>query len=719
MKGKRKSGFYVFLFLIFLLIGQDGFSQAISPLFFGQNSWMPDSTGTTALNGKVHQTWGIIKESGAQSIRFGGIASDRDKPTNFQYLKMIDSIRANGMEPIIQVSYWNGKYSAQQAAELVKFINVTNSRKIKYWSIGNEPDHSSTYGISNSSEVAPYIKSFSSAMKAEDSNIKIIGPDCAWYNKSIIYGLTTPGGPDDITGKNPAGHYYIDIISFHEYPFNGTQSREEVLSNITSDQKFESKLIDLKSRLNQCNNFHGRNSLNSLKMAVTESNINFKNSNSDHLQGSGATSFIGGQFWAELLSVAMKHEVEFINFWSVIEGNNTALNIGYLDRTTLSKQPTFYHFKLLADNFSGNYCNGKSNQGSVKVFGSKNGKQISVMILNQSLSENYSYAIKLNNDAISGSEAVKLNIDANLNKEYQDEISNQSTTLLVFNANGDLIRKCEYKLNGHANQGLTPECIEIAPPLTAAITAPSTNICGNKSVDLTAVTNQEATYQWKKDNHLIRDAVSKTYTVNTAGVYSVVVKNGPATTTSDPLEITASDIPSAIISYEGDLNICNASNVKLSVNAGNKCDYTWKLNSENISSSNQCDFIATVPGTYTVNVSNSCGSKSSDPVTITGCEAVTKSILNSEDGNNLVQSYPNPTKGNFTIEMKISDSIDQNITLEIINVVGQVVHRQIPNSVNGYIRHEVELDPSFPDGVYIIRITAGTQAYTNKIMIAR
>jgi hypothetical protein len=53
-------------------------------------------------------------------------------PTNYQYIKMIDSIRAKGMEPIVQVPFHNWRYSAAQAAAIVQYVNVTRNRNVKY-----------------------------------------------------------------------------------------------------------------------------------------------------------------------------------------------------------------------------------------------------------------------------------------------------------------------------------------------------------------------------------------------------------------------------------------------------------------------------------------------------------------------------------------------------------------------------------------------------------
>ncbi|MBC7695338.1 MAG: T9SS type A sorting domain-containing protein [Burkholderiales bacterium] len=429
-------------------------AQTISNHFFGQNAWMPDTIGNALYYGKLHKQWSNIKDSKSTFIRFGGIGADKNMPTNYQYIKMIDSIRAKGMEPIIQVPFDNWKYSAQQAANIVNFINVTKGRNIKYWSIGNEPDLG--YSYTNSTQVANYLKAFATAMKNVDPSILIMGPETAWFNTNIINGLTTPNGPDDITGKDANGHYYLDIISFHSYAFDGSQSRAQVVSKLSSPGGLQDNLIYLNNRIATCNTAHNRTGSSVLKTAITEANIGWQNNAGDNLNGTGANSFVGGQFWAEMIGVSLKNGVDFINFWSVIEGNSNALNIGYIDQGTGTKKPIYYHFKLLAENLKGNYVNGTTNQANVKSFGSQNSQQIAVVILNEDLTANHNFRVKLNTASIAGTNTLKININANLATEYTDVIQAQSTVLLIFNTAGVLIKKYEYTLNSHAVANLAP-----------------------------------------------------------------------------------------------------------------------------------------------------------------------------------------------------------------------------------------------------------------------
>lgn len=464
-------------------------AQTISTHFFGENAWMPDTIGNAQacqeppciFNGKLHQQWGNIKNSGAQMIRFGGIAVDNNMPTNYQYIKMIDSVRANGMEPILQVPFKNYRYNAQQAADIVKFVNVTSGKHVKYWVIGNEPDLG--YSYTTSSQVAAYMKSFASAMKAQDPTILIIGPECAWFNQNIINGLTTPGGPDDITGKDGNGRYYLDVISFHTYPFNGTQTRSDVISKLTAAGSFQDNLVYLNQRVAACNAAHGRAGNTALKTAVTEANIDWQNDAGDNLYGVGANSFIGGQFWAEMMGIAMKNGVDFINFWSVIEGSSNAGDIGFVDHSTGVKKSSYYHYKMMAENFRGNFVSGTANKANIKILGSQNSQQVVVMVMNQDQTAAYNYTVKLNTATVSGTNPLKINVNAGMANEFSDAIAAQSTVLLVFSSSGVLMKKYEYSLNGNAvaNQ---------APTLT--------NYNGTTAVEPTASTEEPVGFEIAK-----------------------------------------------------------------------------------------------------------------------------------------------------------------------------------------------------------------------------
>jgi hypothetical protein len=381
--------------------------------------------------------------------------NDSAKSTLSQYVAMVDAMRSRGIEPILQVPVYGSTYSASQAADIVRYVNVTNGRAVKYWVIGNEPDlDSGAYNYTTAAQVAAYIKPFASAMKAVDPTIKIIGPETTWYDETFIDGLTScDGGADDITGTDSNGRYYVDIISFHLYNgFGGSQTRSQVISTLMSSTGLNADLADLKARLAACDSYHGRTGGNVLQMAVTEANVNYQNPSGDSLTGVGAKSFLGGQFWAEVLGIAMRQDVAFVNFWSTIEGDE----LGYISGDGTTKRPSYYHFQMVAQNFRGSSVAVTDNQANVKTFGAEDVDQIAVMIMNQDQSSSFNYTVRLDTGTVSGLNPLKINVDAGVAAEYNGTISTESSIVLIFDASGAIKKKIEYKLNGHANSNLPP-----------------------------------------------------------------------------------------------------------------------------------------------------------------------------------------------------------------------------------------------------------------------
>jgi hypothetical protein len=435
----------------------------ISPHFAGINAWMPYQIGDHKYYGKLETKWAEVQASGAKIMRYGGNGvdhhadplwvdpTDSSQSTLNQYVNLVDTMRSRGIEPVLQVPVYGSTYSASQAADIVRYVNVTNGRAVKYWVIGNEPDLASgAYAYTTAAQVAGYIKPFASAMKAVDPTIKIIGPETAWYDEAIINGLTScNGGADDITGTDGNGRYYVDIISFHIYPFSGSQTRSQVIASLMAANGFNDDLTALQARLDTCDLYHNRQGEDALKIAVTEANVDYNNPAGDSVTGLGAKSFLGGQYWAELMGIAMQKGVDFVTFWSTIEGNE----LGYISGDGATLRPSYYHFQMVSQNFRGSSVTTTDNQANVKAFAAADVDQIAVLIMNQDQSSSFNYRVRLNNSGVSGLEAVKINVDAGVAVESTGTIATESSLVLIFDSSGTLKKKIEYKLSDAVNSG--------------------------------------------------------------------------------------------------------------------------------------------------------------------------------------------------------------------------------------------------------------------------
>ena len=456
------------LFLTMITISIHGQTQ-ISSKIIGQNYWMPKHSNYNSLgnslNGMLQSHWSDIQNSGVKYIRIGGKDYDKNKMFNNMdtLAKIIDNIRMIGAEPIIQMPIKDNislSDNVNEATLLITRINIDRNKGVKYWVIGNEPDGAYTkWNVADS--ISKYIKGISPAMKAVDGSIKIIGPSITAFNPSGDGNMMKKFADPHYNGtNNPHSAYllgshstygpYIDAISFHIYPFRDTTNlatitRNDVISYLRSSGRLKDDLNSLNTWIFNA----GRTS--NLTVAITEANFSFQQRPSDRsFSGLGPGSFIAGQFLAEMFSVAMEEKVEFLNWWSVREGtssDNYLSDIGYIRHETGTKRSAYFHFKQMAENFSGTYYQGITSGTNLKAFASKGINKIAVMILNQdpdSLAAK-AYTIRLDGVQPTSPNYVKLDIGIGLNGPHSDSIKASSTSLLIFDCQGNMVKNYRYE----------------------------------------------------------------------------------------------------------------------------------------------------------------------------------------------------------------------------------------------------------------------------------
>ena len=153
--------------------------------------------------------------------------------------------------------------------------------------------------------------------------------------------------------------------------------------------------------------------------------------------------------------------------------------------------------------------------------------------------------------------------------------------------------------------------ITVSAAPTATITAASTTtFCSGSSVVLTASTG--ASYKWF--NGTTQVGTSGSYTATTSGSYTVAVTNtAGCKATSAATQIDAIALPTAVITSPA-ASFCTGGSVLLT--ASNAASYKWFNGTTQVGTSGS--YTATAGGSYTVEVTNSSGCKStSAALTIT------------------------------------------------------------------------------------------------------
>lgn len=256
--------------------------------------------------------------------------------------------------------------------------------------------------------------------------------------------------------------------------------------------------------------------------------------------------------------------------------------------------------------------------------------------------------------------------------------------------------------------------------ITATIT-PSGNVsfCSGTSLTLLANAGAGISYQWYRNGAIITGATDQAFTTKKGGKYSVTeYSNLGCSASSEKVVVTKLESPAATITPLGDLDICATGFVDLQANAGMGYSYQWLKGSNLIAGETNQIYTATIKGSFKVSVKadNGCASLSKAVKVTKSCKETDLLTIALESG---VQCYPNPSNGQFTLQVKLDNGVTGNATLEIVNVLNQRVYAQLVFISDGMLNANVDAASYLDDGIYMIRLTTGNQVYSERLMIVQ
>jgi hypothetical protein len=423
-------------------------AQELSPYLFGQNHWIATGDEGDRI-GYLNLLWPKVKESGIKSVRIGGNGYNKRFPERKRLSSMIDSVRNIGAEPILQVP---AEFTAYQAMELVEFYTKPGNKKVQYWSIGNEPLLKPEYTIE---QIHEYIIRIATAMKKADPTIKIFVFDECELREAPFRDLC--GGRLDITGLKENGAWVIDGFNFHKYPNGREFNRDNVVFSGPETILNQTKL--LKQMMDEADLKHNRTGDAKLMWGLTEVNVTYANPDRE-ISGYGNTSFLGGQFMAEIFGIGMKYGAFSVNPWCISETDAVSTDFGYLGLPReFYPRSSYYHTQMMALNMKGGFMNTSDNQKYVKTIGSVSNEQIVVLVMNEDQNIDFSFDLILNKIGKSKKPLV-IFADASLDARISGIIEKQTSMMFVFDKKGTLLKQITYGLKQNM-KNKAPEVKEI------------------------------------------------------------------------------------------------------------------------------------------------------------------------------------------------------------------------------------------------------------------
>jgi hypothetical protein len=273
---------------------------------------------------------GLLKAAGVQAMRYpGGSYGDiyhwynHTAPGGFvapntDFDTFMAGVQRAGSQAIIIANYGTG--TPQEAADWVRYANITQGYGVKYWEIGNELYGNGHYGAEWEADDHPdkspafyagEVVAYAQAMKAVDPTIQIGAV------------LTTPASwPAGVGGAAAAGTWnqvvlsiagpHIDFAAIHWYP-GGANAADALTKSVQIDD-----FIYLIRR--QIAQHAGPNAAN-IRIALTEMNV-----------GVGKNTQPGALFAAETYATLLASGVFMVNWWDVHNGPTASSTIaGHTD----------------------------------------------------------------------------------------------------------------------------------------------------------------------------------------------------------------------------------------------------------------------------------------------------------------------------------------------------------------------------------------------------
>lgn len=336
------------------------YKTKISPLLFGGNYYN--------VSGSLDN--GTAASECINIMRMGGCCWDACEPTesetwNTRYVgAFLSYCEDNNLEPYVQMPLLHR--GTDEVIEMMEDECIPAG--VKYYSISNEPwrydeDAGSSYWMSVAEYESHYRDRYH-AIKEMDSSAIVCGAELGEWNTQFI----TTNNAYDI----------VDIFTHHNYPFGGTQSTAQTLSNPPS---FGNYISQTQTSINL-------NSNRELPQGLTEYNLSYSNA-----QNSGSSaSFYAGIWMADVIGRLINSHYIMSNIWCFADDYDfTSIGTIAHDGT---KRATYWAMYMYRNGMLEYYDSTTCSQDDLGIYASQDASgNICFIGVNRNQSSNYDATI--------------------------------------------------------------------------------------------------------------------------------------------------------------------------------------------------------------------------------------------------------------------------------------------------------------------------------------
>ncbi len=275
--------------------------------------------------------------------------------------------------------------------------------------------------------------------------------------------------------------------------------------------------------------------------------------------------------------------------------------------------------------------------------------------------------------------------------------------------------------------------VSLLVPAVSVAATPGNTVCAGTSVTFNATPVNGGTtpaYHWMVNSTAVTaTGPSYTYTPANGDVVTATLTSSyscaiPAIATGTvDMDVNAIVTPVVTITASPGTTITAGQDVTLTASASSAvAGYQWEENGVAITGATTSTYLATAianGNTYTcvATGSGACSSNGSQTVTITVNPVDHTGVAQVATGSNY-SVFPNPSKGMFTIKGSTAAGMDEELTIELTDVLGQVVFTHQVMAAKGVVNETISAG-TLANGIYVLGIRSANEYKVVHVVIAQ